>query len=95
MDKQDYKIGESLGKKWPEFMKRAGILQNEVMTSENTRLREGLIDYTSKQARMATVHSREDIILMVSYMQTLIMTMQRIFYVLVLIVVITGFIAFK
>jgi len=94
MDEQDIKIDEQLGKKYTAYAKRAGILQNKVCISEINRLQKGEINYSSKHARMAAVHSREDIILIISYLLELIPLLQYIFWLLVFITGLIGYIAF-
>ena len=95
MDEQDFKIEEQLGRHWPEFYKKAVTMRTSVMTSENTRLRDGLINYSEMQTRMAVVHTREDLILAVSYLHTIITLIQGLRWILLLGVCLLAYIALR
>jgi hypothetical protein len=63
-----YKINELIsGTKSPDYDIAARKLQREVVESEKEQLIQGLDQYSAKEAKQSTVHTRADIILLVSY----------------------------
>lgn len=49
---------------------RAKELQRHVRIDESEQLRDGLSNYEDEQVRQAIVHSRQDIIMIVSYLSS-------------------------
>ena len=57
--------------------KLAGKLQEKIRDSEQRRIEEGL-DYSQQEVRIATVHTREDVTMLVSYMDSINKNLRRI-----------------
>ena len=65
-----YRVKEiATGKKAPACDVAARNLQREVMESEKEQLDNGADQYSDKEVRQATVHTRADVIMMCSYLQ--------------------------
>jgi hypothetical protein len=65
-----YRMKETAtGKKAPAYDVAARNLQREVMESEKEQLDNGADQYSEKEVRQATVHTRADVVLMCSYLQ--------------------------
>ena len=56
---------------------KAEFLQREMMYAEDDQLEKG-VDYSDRHARLATVHARQDIILIVSYLSSIAESARRI-----------------
>ena len=77
MNKDDEKSEEARYKILEEFAPKSGhardrwdasLLQGEVKQAEHTNLSKGLDYYEPEEVNQAIVHTREDIVLMVSYL---------------------------
>src|SRR6266702_4981501 len=56
---------------------KAEFLQREMMYAEDDQLEKG-VDYSDRHVRLATVHARQDIILIVSYLSSISESARRI-----------------
>lgn len=60
------------------FDRRAGELQREVKYDEAEHLDDSLDDYSDAQVRQATVHTRQDTVLLVSLLSSLNIQVRRL-----------------
>lgn len=78
-----------------KYSEAAGSLQRAVMSSERTNLEKGLDDYTEEEVRQATVHTRQDLVLVVSYLSALNTQAATIRRLLWLILAVLAFVALR